>query len=171
MAQHIEVNPASHLTVGTIGEPGNRTFYLQGGRGNELATVTVEKMQANALADSFEQLLVELANDYPQVQRDLKESMILDLRLQQPIKSLFRVGSLGLGFNEDVMRIIVVAYEMVGEDEEPNFVSYWIRPKQAEILIGHARNIISSGRPICGNCGNPIDKSGHFCPHRNGYIR
>lgn len=171
MTQHIEVNPAPHLTVGTVGEPGNRTFYLQGGRGSELATVTIEKMQATALVDSFEQLLKELSNDYPQVKRDLAGTIMLDLRLRQPISSMFRVGSLGLGFNEEVWRIIVVAYEMVAKDEEPNFVSYWIRPKQAELLIEHTRNLVSSGRPICGNCGNPIDKAGHFCPHRNGYIK
>ena len=171
MAQHIEVNPATHLTIGTVGEPGNRTFYLQGARGGELTTLTIEKMQAQALADSFEQLLKELSRDHPQVKRDLEGSVVMDLRLREPIDPLFRVGSLGLGFNEEVWRIIVVAYEMVAEDEEPNFVSYWIRPKQAESLIEHGRNMVSSGRPICGNCGNPIDRSGHFCPHRNGYIK
>jgi predicted amidophosphoribosyltransferase len=29
--------------------------------------------------------------------------------------------------------------------------------------------IATRGRPICGNCGEPIDPEGHFCPKRNGH--
>lgn len=171
MAQHIELNPVSHLTIGTVGEPGNRTFYLQGGRGSDVVSVIIEKVQAAALADSLEELLQELKKDHPRIQNDLDQPMQLDLRLLEPIDPLFRVGNLGLGFNEDLWRIIIVAYELVGEDEEPNLVSYWAAPGRIQLFIGHTRQVVKAGRPICGNCGQPIDPDGHFCPHRNGYKR
>lgn len=172
MSQHIELNPATHLTIGTVGEPGNRTFYLQGGHGSDIISLVLEKVQANALADSFEELLEELLRQHPDIQGDIEESVAYDLRLRQPIEApLFRVGNLGLGYNEDIERAIVVAYELVDEDagEEPNVVSFWVRTNHIHALIEHTRNIVSSGRPICGNCGQPINAGGHFCPHRNGF--
>ena len=171
MSHHVEVNPTHHLTVGTVGEPGARTFYLQGSNGEETVSLVLEKIQARALADSFEGLLKELVKQHPEIQQSLDESYALDLRLRLPIETpLFRIGNLGLGYNEDNNRVIVVAYEMVAtEEEDPNVVSYWVQPAIINGLIEHIRYVVSSGRPICGNCGNPIDADGHFCPHRNGH--
>ena len=172
MSQHIEINPSSHLTIGTVGEPGSRTFYLQGGRSDEIVSLIIEKMQAAALADSFEDLLEELVRQHPELSKELDDTFTLDLRLREPIETpLFRVGNLGLGFNEDIARVIVVAYELVDESagEEPNVVSFWVRPQVISALIEHTRSVVGSGRPMCGNCGQPIDADGHFCAHRNGY--
>ncbi len=172
MSRHIELNPATHLTIGTLGEPGNRTFYLQGGDGNDTISLVLEKVQAAALADSFEDLLEEVLRQDPSVENQLEETIAFDLRLRQPIEtSLFRIGNLGLGYNEELGRVIVVAYELVNEEEgeEPNVVSFWVLPELVKALVQHARQVVKSGRPVCGNCGNPIDADGHFCPHRNGY--
>ncbi len=172
MSRHIELNPANHLTVGTVGEPGNRTFYLQGGDNGDTISLILEKVQAAALADSFEDLLEEVVRQNPSVETQLEESIAHDLRLRQPIDTaLFRIGNLGLGYNEELGRVIVVAYELVDEEqgEDPNVVSFWVLPEVINALIDHARQVVSSGRPVCGNCGNPIDAGGHFCPHRNGY--
>ena len=64
MARHIELNPVSFLTVGTVGEPGQRTFYLQGSSGTQTISLTIEKEQAATLAANFESLLKELAEKY-----------------------------------------------------------------------------------------------------------
>ncbi|MBE2220353.1 MAG: DUF3090 family protein, partial [Anaerolineae bacterium] len=60
MADHVELNPVYHLTVGTVGEPGNRIFYLQGSQGAQVISLVIEKQQAAMLATSFESLLDEL---------------------------------------------------------------------------------------------------------------
>jgi len=169
MARHIELNPVNHLTIGTVGEPGNRTFYLQGGRGAQIVTLTIEKEQARTLAGSFETLLAELEQKY-QLETPKEESVWTDLRLRDPIESLFRVGNMGLGYNEESDQIVLVAYELVREEDiEPNVVSYWATREQAQALVRHAMDVVKAGRPICGNCGRPIDPDGHFCPHRNGH--
>ncbi|MCC6601582.1 MAG: DUF3090 domain-containing protein [Anaerolineae bacterium] len=166
MPSHIELNPANQITVGTIGPPGQRTFFLQGTRGSQTISLTIEKEQARMLAESFEALIQELANKYPEAN---DTSVWTDMRLREPVESLFRVGNIGIGYNEDSNQVVLVAYELVAEDEEPNVVSYWITRAQVQALVQHAYDVVKAGRPICGNCGKPIDPTGHFCPQRNGH--
>ncbi len=167
MTRHIELNPVSHITVGTVGEPGQRVFYLQGSKGTDLVSVIIEKQQASMLASSLETLLEELSGKYSTEEE--REPVWTDMRLREPVEPLFRVGNMGLGFNEDVERIVIVTYELVEEEEEPNAVSFWVSRIQAMSLIKHAKDVVQAGRPICGNCGQPIDQDGHFCPNRNGH--
>lgn len=169
MARHIELNPVSHLTIGTIGTPGQRTFYLQGSKGSNLVSLIVEKQQAAMLASSLETLLEELAQNSPTSEEH--EPVWTDVRLREPLEPLFRVGNMGLGYNEETNRVVVVAYELVEEDEDPNVVSFWASRSQAISLVKHAYEAVRSGRPICGNCGQPIDAEGHFCPNRNGHAK
>ena len=170
MARHIELNPVSHLTIGTVGLPGQRTFYLQGSRGSQIISLVIEKEQAAMLAGSFESLVEELARKYPIDPRESHEPIWTDMRLREPVEALFRVGNMGLGYNEESDQIVLVAYELVEEGEEPNVVSYWASRAQIQALIQYIPEVVTAGRPICGNCGNPIDPEGHFCPNRNGHV-
>ena len=45
------------FVVGTVGEPGARTFYIQARSGALLTSVVVEKAQVAVLADRIEELL------------------------------------------------------------------------------------------------------------------
>ena len=169
MAEQIELNPASHITVGTVGPPGKRVFYLQGSKGPDLITLIIEKQQAGMLASSLESLLEELLKESPG--EEAHETAWTDMRLREPIDPLFRVGNMGLGYNEEKGRLVVVAYELVEEDEDPNAVTFWISRSQAQSLIQHCLEMVEAGRPICGNCRQPIDPEGHFCPNRNGHAK
>ncbi len=169
MAHQTEINPVTHLTIGTVGPPGKRVFYLQGGRGSQIISLTIEKEQAAMLANSLESFMEELEDKHPAETRGTDESVMQDMRLREPIEELFRVGNMGMGFNESADQIVLVAYELVDEDEEPNVVSFWATRGQMRALISHTRDVVAAGRPICGNCGRPIDSTGHFCPNRNGH--
>ena len=169
MPQHIELNPVTHLTVGTVGQPGQRVFYLQGSKGRNVISLIIEKQQASMLAASLESLLADLSKQNVPLRKAERENFSSDLRLREPLEPLFRVGNLGLGFSDETERIVVVAYELVEEGEEPNMVSYWASPEQMQVLIPHIRTTVKAGRPICGNCGEPMDPEGHFCPRRNGH--
>jgi len=169
MAHQIELNPVSYLTVGTIGPPGSRTFYLQGGRGSQTISLVIEKEQAVMLASSLEAFLQELEEKHPLATRSSDESIMQDMRLREPVEELFRVGNMGMGFNETANQIVLVAYELVDEDEEPNVVSFWANRSQMDSLVTRAREVVAAGRPICGNCGQPMNPEGHFCPNRNGH--
>lgn len=169
MAHQIELNPLSLLTVGTIGPPGQRVFYLQGSRRTETISLIVEKEQMSVLADSVDSFLDELEEKHPAETRDSEESVLQDMRLREPVEALYRVGNVGLGYNETEDQIVLVAYELVDEDEDPNVVSFWATRAQMRALVQQTRKVVSAGRPICGNCGRPIDPQGHFCPNRNGH--
>jgi uncharacterized repeat protein (TIGR03847 family) len=169
MARHIDLNPVSHLIIGTIGPPGQRVFYLQGSKGPHLVTLIIEKQQAALLAASMESLLEELGRKYNQEEE--RFPFWTDMRLREPIEPLFRVGNMGLGYNEEVARVVLVAYELVEEGEEPNVVSFWASRTQVQSLIKHTYDVVRAGRPICGNCGQPIDLESHFCPNRNGHAQ
>ncbi len=169
MARHIELNPVSYLTIGTVGPPGQRTFYLQGRRGTHIISLVIEKEQAMMLINSFESLLDELDKRHPIPAREAQEPVWTDMRLREPVESLFRVGNMGLGYNEDTDQVVLVAYELVDEEEDPSIVSFWASRTQIQSLIQHTLDVVKAGRPICGNCGLPIDADGHFCPNRNGH--
>lgn len=169
MAHQIELNPLSLLTVGTIGPPGQRVFYLQGSRRTETISLIVEKEQMSVLADSVDSFIDELEEKHPAETRDSEESVLQDMRLREPVEALYRVGNMGLGYNETEDQIVLVAYELVDEDEDPNVVSFWATRAQMRALVQQTRKVVSAGRPICGNCGRPIDPQGHFCPNRNGH--
>ncbi len=171
MARQIELNPASHITVGTIGPPGQRIFYLQGSRGIQTVSLVIEKEQAIVLANSFHSLLEELEKRYPRPSTEMDDTVWLDMRLREPVDPLFRVGNMGVGYNEESDQIVLVAYELVAEeeDEDPDVVSFWVTRTQIVTFIKHAYEVVRAGRPICGNCGQPIDADGHFCPNRNGH--
>ena len=170
MAGQIELNPVTNLTIGTIGLPGKRTFYLQGSRGIQVVSLIIEKEQALMLANSLDSLLEELEQRYPRDTRETQEPVWRDMRLREPVEDYFRVGNMGVGYNEDTDQVVLVAYELVEEDEDPQVVSYWATRAQIQALIQHAIDVVKAGRPICGNCGQPIDPDGHFCPNRNGHV-
>ena len=162
MAQHIELNPVSYITIGVVGKPGERTFYLQGGRGKETISLTIEKEQANIMTGSFESLLKELDEKHPQGARQTEEAVWVDMSLREPIESLFRVGNMGLGYNEETDQLVLVAYELVAEDEEPNVVSFWVSRDQAKLLIPHAIKLVRSGRFF--------DPGSEVSPKKNGHV-
>lgn len=169
MAHQIDLNPATHLTIGTIGVPGQRTFFLQGSRGAQTVSLIIEKEQALLLAGSLETFLEELERKNPSATREAAEPAWLDMRLREPVEELFRVGNMGLGFSEESSLVVIIAYELVEEGEEANVVSFWVTRTQVQSLIKHVSDVVKQGRPICGNCGRPIDPDGHFCPNRNGH--
>lgn len=170
MAHHIELNPVSHYTVGVIGEPGNRTFYLQGKGNEQVVSLIIEKEQARLLAGSLLTLWDELMKEHP-ITTDQSGSAIYNMRLIEPVEPLFRVGSMGLGYDELTDRVVLMVYELVEEDEEPNRVSFWCARTYIIPFSEHIVEVVNRGRPICGNCGKPIDPDGHFCPQSNGHAK
>ncbi|HID52713.1 MAG TPA: DUF3090 family protein [Anaerolineae bacterium] len=166
MARHIELNPSPHLTIGVVGAPGERVFYLQGGRGEQTISLVIEKEQAAALAINFDALLREVEEKYPSppASQPKEDTVMRDMRLREPLQALFRVGNMGLGYNEDTDQVVLVAYELVDEEagEEPNVVSYWVTREQVRLLIAHTENIVRKGRFF--------DPGVQFVPKRNGHV-
>jgi len=163
-----DLNPVTHITVGAVGKPGKRSFYLQGRQGAKVVTLLTEKEQVSALSQGIDQLLERLgvANQTKTVQVTETE-----MELSQPIEPVFRVGQLGLGYEAEHGLLVLVAYELPEEENAPvvNLVRFWATTEQMRALARHAAVVVAGGRPICVMCGRPIDPEGHFCPKRNGH--
>jgi uncharacterized repeat protein (TIGR03847 family) len=169
-----ELNPVSRITTGAIGAPGQRVFYLQARREADLVTLIVEKLQIQSLAVGLEQFLMELAEQYPDLPEAVGDYREPEMELEQPIDPAFRVGQLGLGFDQPADLVVVVAHELLAEEqaaEQASVARFWCTRSQLRALGRWGLELAGRGRPICGNCGEPIDPRGHFCPRSNGHKR
>ncbi len=170
----IELNPITHITAGAIGEPGSRTFYLQARQGTQLVTLLCEKQQVAALALGVEQLLEQLAEKDPELAGTLDMVLDTDMELEEPLEPVFRVGQMGLGYDEEHHLLVLVAQELLAEGEDTSTASsarFWGTAAQMRTMARHAQDVVASGRPTCPLCGAPMDAEGHFCPRRNGHAR
>jgi len=168
-----EFNPVTHITVGAVGQPGQRTFFLQASQGYETVSLKLEKEQVYALARAVEEVLKELEQREVRPVADDEEPATAELALRQPLEPLFVVGQMGLVFDQRSDRIVLVIQELTAQDaaEEAASARFWVSLGQMRALSRLAKEVISGGRPICPLCGRPIDPGGHFCPRGNGHSK
>jgi len=168
----IDLNPVTHIITDAIGKPGERTFYIQAWQDDRVVSVLVEKVQIQTLAIGVEQFLVELATRYPDLSQASAEYVEEKMHIHPPVDPLFRVGELGLAYEADQDLLILVAREVQGEGidpEEAGVVRFWCSRSQLRALGKWGLEISGRGRPICPQCGEPMEPEGHFCPKRNGH--
>jgi uncharacterized repeat protein (TIGR03847 family) len=176
---HVFERP-QRFVAGTVGTPGQRTFYLQAVDGNRVVSVALEKQQVAVLADRLEQLLEEIVartgTALPAAELDTEA-------LEQPVDEEFRVAAMGLRWDGDTGLVMIEAQapvESVEEaeetlledvDEGPDALRVLIEARVARSFVERARKVISAGRPPCPLCSQPLDPAGHVCVRLNGYHR
>lgn len=168
----VEFNPVSRLTTGYIGQPGKRVFYLQAQKGSRIATLLIEKQQVEALAQGVEDFLKELYEKFPELPVASAAYTVEEMRLSVPLDPLFRIGQLGLGYDQENDLLVLVAQEIAVEGREPEDLSsarFFATRSQMLAFSRYGLSLVRQGRPVCGNCGQPIDPEGHFCPRSNGH--
>jgi len=170
-----DLNPVQRIVADAVGEPGERTFFLQGAAGLEVVSVVLEKQEVANLAISVLQLLEELEEKYP----DLPGSKAIeeDLAPDVPFEAAFRVGQLIVGYDEDEDMIWLIAKALIisetgsvvdPDEEDVPAVRFVATREQMRALSDHALEVVAKGRPTCPLCGNPISPEGHFCPRSDG---
>ncbi len=167
-----ELNPVTRITAGAIGPSGKRVFYLQARKDDQLVTLIVEKAQIQSLAIGVEQFLQDLQKRLPALNPAEVGYREDEMELEPPIDPAFRVGQIGLGYDEDSDRLVLVAREVQAEGEDPEQAAvarFWCSRSQLLMTCRWGMEVAARGRPICGNCGEPMDPEGHFCPKRNGH--
>lgn len=171
----------SRFTVGTIGVPGERTFFLQFRSGNSVISASLEKSQVAALSERLNFMLREIRSANPLLPKPqlIRDSLPLDI----PVLDEFRIGSMAIFYDEITQKIQVDLREMnindEEEDEEISVSAYsdtemlriFITATQALIFHDRAELVIAAGRQPCPFCGFPINPEGHLCARANGYRR
>jgi uncharacterized repeat protein (TIGR03847 family) len=168
-----DLSPVTRITASALGPPGQRTFFIQAQQGVVQVTLLCEKEQVAALSTALQQLLEQLDQRYPAAEPEDKIPL-WDLELKEPLQPEFRVGQMGLGYDEDAGLIVLIAQELL-VDEETSETSVGRTARflgtrsQMRALSQYAAEVVAHGRPICPLCGQPMDPEGHFCPKRNGH--
>jgi len=168
----LDLRPVTHLTTDAIGQPGKRVFYLQGWQGERTVTLIVEKIQIQSLAVGLEQFLAEINEKYPDLPDASADFIEEQMRIHPPVDPLFRVGELGLGYDNANDLVVLITREMIPEDkkaEDARVVRFWCKRAQIRAMCHWGMEVASRGRPTCPQCGQPIDPEGHFCPKKNGH--
>lgn len=168
------------FTAGTVGPPGQRVFYLQSRSGAEVVSLRLEKQQVRALAEYLAGLLADL----PAVDGDVEAGPLVE-----PVIAEWTVGTIGVAYDNEIDRIIVVAEQLVVPDGDEEFdpdqldaeldddelelsddseqARFILTRAQVRSFIRQAESLMRGGRPPCRVCGLPIDPTGHACPRDN----
>ena len=169
----IDVDPLDHITADAIGKPGQRVFYIQAWQDQRTVTVLIEKFQLQSLSVGVEQFLAEVVRQAPELE-DISGDYIEDqMRINPPVDPLFRVGEIGLGYDKDRDIIVLFAKELLMTEDDPDsaaVVRFWASRKQVRMLARWGIEVVSRGRPLCTQCGQPEEPEGHFCPKKNGHF-
>lgn len=181
------------FVAGTVGPPGQRTFFLQAKSGPRVTSVALEKQQVAILAERVDVLLDEA------LRRAGGDAAIpavapVDLRdgdpLEQPIVEEFRVGTITLSWEPEASVVVIELFPVSAESAEPEegveedevtagdveieadeMVVVKLEPAYARAFARRAQSVVSAGRPACQFCGGPMDPDGHLCPRANGFKR
>lgn len=161
-----DLDPVTRVTATAIGAPGQRVFYVQARHGRRLVSMIAEKEQVRALAEHIEQFLEELTEKNPLLSSPDDFMLVSDMSLEEPLESAFRISQMGLGYDDD-RDMVILLIQGLEEDGATPTARLSATREQMKALSQHALQIVSKGRPICGNCTRPIDPGGHFCPRMN----
>ena len=183
MARSIHVfRSPDRFVAGTVGQPGNRTFYLQAVHDKRVVSVMLEKQQVAVLAERIAALLLEINRRFgtpiPPESGDVGDLS----PLVTPVDAEFRVGTMGLGWDSEAQTVVVellavsetefdASVVLDDAEEGPDAVRVFLSLEQARAFAVRAVRVISAGRQPCPLCKEPLGPSGHICPRQNGYRR
>ncbi len=169
------------FVVGTVGQPGDRTFFLQVTDEGDPVSLVCEKDQASLLAEKIVELLDEIRRRGVEVPDDPDEDAMDTEPLGQPIEPEFRVASMGIGWDGTDESVVIEAHAESETDEVPDIgddtpqgpdtLRVRMSPRDALAFSVRASRVVAAGRPQCPFCHLPIDPDGHICPRANGYRR
>lgn len=185
MADQVTVyDPPQRCVAGSVGPPGQRTFFLQFSDGGRRTTISLEKEQVRLLGLS----LVELVDEVAAVEGSAEAAAryVDSAPLDAPFEDDFRVQRLSVAWEAARGRVVVEAYDRPDVEDileldptddypwtgrPPQSVSIVLEPARARAFAQRCAVSLEGGRPSCPFCGQPLDPTGHICPRANGYRR
>jgi uncharacterized repeat protein (TIGR03847 family) len=108
-------DPPDRFVAGAVGQPGQRTFFLQAVKGGQVVSVALEKAQVAVLAERVATLLLALRQRGVEIG---EENLANTPQLSEPVVEEFRVGTLTLGWDPDKEVVVIEARELGDDDVE-----------------------------------------------------
>jgi len=153
----MDLEAPDRFSVGTSGPVGQRVFLLHFAQGPVTATVKVEKQQVAVLASYLGRIVRELGRP-----GHLPDDLDFDVDVEPD----WVVGTIGVSYDEDADRLVVIVEEA---GDEGTVARVAVTREQAAAFAIRATGLVEAGRPPCPLCGLPLDPSGHDCPRTNGH--
>jgi uncharacterized repeat protein (TIGR03847 family) len=168
--RHIFTNP-DRCVAGTIGEPGERAFFIQARSNARVISVALEKAQVQAIGNRIELVIAEVRKSNPLL--SVATLPTDDAPLETPVDEEFQVGAISLAWSELEQLITFELYELEDDqqDEEGQVLEINFSVGMALAFAQRSKALVNAGRLPCPFCGIPIDPRGHLCPRANGYRR
>jgi len=168
--RHIFTHP-ERCVAGTIGEPGERAFFIQVRNKGRVISVALEKAQVQAIANRLELIVAEVKKSKPLI--SIESFPQDDAPLDTPVDEEFQVGAISLAWNELDQLLTFELYELEDDeqDEEGQVLEINFSLGMAVTFAQRSKALVNAGRLPCPFCGIPIDPRGHLCPRSNGYRR
>ncbi len=178
-----EYDQPDRFVAGTVGEPGQRTFFLQASAAGRVTSVALEKTQVAVLAERVDELLDDVVrrSGGEAAVPAIAPTTVMDTDpLATPVEEDFRVGTMSLAWDGDDERVVIECLE-VGEEATTegdltpaagaSLLRVTLTGAAARAFAKRAGAVVAAGRPPCPFCGNPLDPEGHVCPRANGHRR
>ena len=172
----------TRFVAGTVGQPGDRTFYLQASDGRPHGERGAGEDAGRRCSPTGWPSCSTRSPPGP-ARSSRAEADVDDLEpLTAPVDEEFRVAAMGLAWDGESAAVVVEAVaageEPIDEDailsdsdEGPDALRVTITPGAARAFVARARRVVAAGRPGCPLCSLPLDPAGHVCPRQNGYRR
>ena len=175
-----EFDPPERFVAGTVGPPGQRTFFLQARGGGRVVSLSLEKVQVSVVAERITELLDGVSGV------GSTELTVDNEPLDTPIEDSFRVTTMALSWDSQREVVVLECHDRDLDDEdepdepdelsvvpegEPQTVRVVLGPAMAREFARRCAAVVAAGRPPCPFCGQPLDPDGHICPRANGYRR
>ncbi len=183
VSESFELRDVDHFVADAVGPPGQRVFYLQAAQGDQCVTLRLEKQQVAALCEHLAAMMADL----PEAAQPSRSPG----GLREPVESAWVIGAMGVAYEQADDRILLVAEEMVLDDDDTNGLDsdsdddfddlfgesgilggaatarFYVSRSMVEAFVAHGLAVTSAGRPACELCGGPINPDGHLCPRLN----
>jgi len=166
-----EFSRPERFIAGTVGEPGERAFFLQVRSSYRLFSVSIEKAQVQAIIARLDVMVAEIRKSNPLI--NIEKFSTDDAPLESPVEAEFQVGAMSLAWDEESALICIELYELEEDEEDSTgeVAEINLSLGMAITFTARSRAVVNAGRLPCPFCGIPIDPRGHLCPRANGYRR
>ncbi len=167
----IDLGPVDILTV-TLARREPASFYLQGRIGHRQITVELSLEMLQALTSGIPEFLAEVHERYPHLPPEGHTVDHSRMTPFPPLKPLFRVGTVGLGYEPENDLVVLELREQVARERSgsPRVIRVWCTRDQALQLVLWSLEILHRTLPTCPQCGQVVeDLESHICPRKNGH--
>lgn len=147
MTKHQRIfHPATVLRINSVGAPGERTFFLQGGNPDELVTILIEKVQIQMLAIGVFRLIDGIESERAELEETHSGYDEEEMQLILPVDPLFRADQVSMGYDLEEDLLLLQVAEDADADEQQQVI-FWVTREKMHGLALWALELAGRGKP------------------------